>query len=509
MSDLDYGRVAATALQGALDQDDPGVVYGDPDALMGLARPGVWAGEIEARLQQLPHQHRVALRRAAREVARTVPAPIERPAVSGLPILAHQYPHTWWMRSGGTYVPVAPEILLTELSRAHPRVPTQVPLADGGTRPARPSELYELAGGVRVDHLVWRMGADHPSWDEATGTLVVPCCQYSGGVAAYSVRCDRWLAALAGERYDVVLDWIALHVYLDQPIAALYLDGPPSSGKGLFAAAVRRLWGGATSTYQEVVLRGWTGGLRRTPIVGLNERAARDPQERGSAAFRDLVGESAHELVEKYRPAATIEGCARLLITANGPGALRLTDEDLGPADEVAIGLRIVHVEIGPAAAAALATLGGRQETEGWADADGELVAHMRWVIETRRPTRGSRLLVEGDPATWMRGAARRQGLPLSILLAVAAAATGALPPTARDVFWRESDGVLVSCVGLHAHWRALTGDDRAPTLQALGRGLSRLGDRRQRGRMWVYVIPVQSLIDAGSIVGLDTSQLG
>jgi hypothetical protein len=219
------------------------------------------------------------------------------------------------------------------------------------------------------------------------------------------------------------------------------------------------------------------------------------------------VGESTHELREKHRPAATIQGCARLIVTAQGPDALRISEEDLSALDEEAIGLRLLHVQAQPEARRVLEALGGRATTEGWCDPRrGELVAHLRWVIATRQVQPDSRLLVEGDPATWLRGAAQRRGLPQAILVAVARALLGArqvgCPADA-------SDGVAyVSCDLLHQRWRELTGDDRGPSLQALGRGLSRLGGRVHRYGAWVYAVEGGSVVEAAELVGLDAELL-
>lgn len=68
----DHGAIAVERLEAAIAQLNVQLVYDSPDALYGIGRPGVWAGKIEGLIEQLPHRHRVAIRRAAGRVAAAV-----------------------------------------------------------------------------------------------------------------------------------------------------------------------------------------------------------------------------------------------------------------------------------------------------------------------------------------------------------------------------------------------------------------------------------------------------
>lgn len=515
---IDWGRIAVAALQRAIStiDTDPSLtqLYRDEEALYGISPlgQGVWAGQIEGLITQLPHRHRGPIKRAAKATARTVPGEPRqtRGPVTGdaLPIVAVQHPATWWLREGDTYHPVPTELLAVELGRLHPHVSTVVQAGEG-SRPARPAELYAAAGGVRVHELVWEMGRAVPRWDGST--LRLPCCRFVDGPAVYSEAAHRWLSAALDERVVRLYDWVALHPRLSEPIAALYLDGASRAGKGLLISAIVALWGGHRVSYTELAIRGWTDGLRRSPIVHLDERAPRDPADAASARFRSLVAESSHPLTERYRSAATIVGCPRVVISSQGPDALRHSEEELSREDEYAIGTRILHLPWSSDAREYLEQLGGRRVTEGWCAPDGELVAHLRWVIETHEATPDADLLVQGDPATWLRGAARREGLPQQILVAVARAASGVLPAAAQPVVSYHGGGPVVGVGELHAQWTALTGDQRVPSLSRLGRALGRIAIGRDRfgaTRQVGYRLEVASVREAAESVGIDPDSI-
>src|SRR5690606_17437065 len=99
----------------------------------------------------------------------------------------------------------------------------------------------------------------------------------------------RWLELIGGEQHDKLLDWLATVRDLTCPTAGLHRYGPEGAGKGMFAAAVARLWGANVTAYGDVT-GNFNAALRTCPVVFLDEGGA--PPRDGSAAFRTLVGET-------------------------------------------------------------------------------------------------------------------------------------------------------------------------------------------------------------------------
>ena len=70
MNDIDHGAIAVAALREAVEKNSAEGVYQNSGALLGIARPGRWAGEIGLLIQKLPHAHRLEIRRAAKEITK-------------------------------------------------------------------------------------------------------------------------------------------------------------------------------------------------------------------------------------------------------------------------------------------------------------------------------------------------------------------------------------------------------------------------------------------------------
>lgn len=413
------------------------------------------------------------------------------------PLVAHG--PSLWVLDGLSYLNVQPRTAPAELERLNPGLSCRVPTKDGeGVRWMSSTELHE-AHGVTARELVWSCAATRPTWDAKARELVIPAGRYRDGRAAFSERCAAWLRDAMGDREGRVLDWVAGLNRQDITCAALVLRGPKGLGKGMLAAAVSRLFGGFVS-YDEA-LGTFNGRLASTPFVWLDERAAKGG---GSEAFRRLLGNLEHRLRALYQPHQLLRGAVRMLATTNHPDPFRLGEVDLTLDDDDAIGGRLILVDVRPAARAHLGAV-----TDGWCDTDGELVAHLRWVVNTREVTRGERFWVDGDAEDYGRRIGARTGTPGVILDAITRHRED---PSVRrrvergDPFLYDEaypDAVVVSASRLLYAWSALTGSRLVPSAVEIGRALSKLARRgRERLRMssgdrpWAYVVPLSLLAD-------------
>jgi hypothetical protein len=426
----------------------------------------------------------------------------------------------WYIATADGFAPCDKDLLRPELTRHWPGLVTTVQGEDGPPRPMGAAALYERYG-VRADQLFY-------SYTDATrfhyrpphtGDLHVRCIL---GAPPAPVRHEvvlAWLRTLCSteERYDRVLDWLATLPRLDRPTCALLLLGPPSLGKGMLAAGVARYFGTAITAYDEVFQGRFNDSLLRSPVVWLDEISEVDAR---SGRFRSLLGNSVHSVEGKYRPAGTLLGCPRLLVSSNNPDPLKLGREDLTRDDEDAIGSRILIVDCAPATAGWLAERGGRTYTAGWVEVDGrpgKLPETIAWLAEHREVDTTGRFLVMGDAGEWAARAATRTGLPATILEAIGRYASvddngrhierdlhervalacpdGPQPFTFDD---NHPEVVLVSNEGLRAAWGVLF-REHAPSHRQVSNALQRLApDGNQKvatknhGRIRAYSVPLR-----------------
>ncbi len=411
----------------------------------------------------------------------------------------------WYLRESDGYYQVTERLLRPSLQRVHQHVETDVETNDGERKPLGPVGLYQRYGR-RADTVIYRMGTAGGFIPRGAdgGTLVEGVCRYIEVEPRYDDRVASWLFELGGGHDgnpDRLLDWLSTVTLLHRPTAALYLRGAPSCGKSMLAFAVAGGWGRHIVDYADVVLGAYSGALARSPIVLVEERVPETHQERSSGAlFKRFVGRTSHQYTEKYKPSGTIEGCARVIVTANDDNALRLSAEDQRQGEE-AIGLRILHVVVPPTAAEYLASIGGPSGTADWVlredGSPGRIWRHVMWLREHHVLSRPpGRLLVEGDPAGWLRGVAARSGLPQEILIAVTRWVCGVVQVEAS--WMRVPGGVWVPVQDLWTHWEELAATRGRPSAQQLGRALGRIGPREREGgdtRRWGYEVPRDLLV--------------
>lgn len=428
-------------------------------------------------------------------------------------VLMHAESRALWCATDTSYVPTNERLLHAELERWRHGVALWRTTKDGD-KPIPPPELIRRYAW-RVDRLIYDLTATVTRFDRTApgaGDLVIACAPPVPVQPAFSAEVDQWLRLLGGERADRLLDWLATVSDLTWPTAALYLEGRKGAGKGLFASGVARLWGRDRTNYADI-MGSYSSALRHCPIVLLDESAGRVDVDSG--AFRSLVAESERALTEKYKPAATLRGCVRLIVSANNGDALKIR-EDLGPEDEAAIGERILHIDVSHEVSEHLREIGGRATTRDWVDAPdgspGKLPRHIAHLAATRKVKRGSRFAVDGEADKWIRRAGMRGGVQQDVLVALARAANGDAGNLQRGevavVFARGE--ALVSVERLHQRWSVLARTSYTPSLGTLGRALSVLGVsdsrptlREMGGRAKVVHVPGARIVEVADLLGI------
>lgn len=426
------------------------------------------------------------------------------------PILVYPGASVLWVHTPPTgYVLADASMLRRELAQHQPGI-ALFREHKGENKPIPTGALIE-AHGRRVDRIVYDMTISATAYlpgPHGGGELLAACAIPVAIPPVYDEDVDTWLGLLAGSRADRLRDWLATVRDLRHPTAALYLQGPKSLGKGLLAAGVAKLWGRAVTSYVDI-LGNFNGALKTCPVVFLDEGAPISPT--GSASFRSLISESERALTEKYRPAATLRGCVRLIIAANNADALRIR-EDLSPEDEEAIGERILHIDCQTEARDFLVSIGGRAATTAWMeDADGapgRFPRHLAWLAQTRRVIPGHRFLVHGEAGDWLRRAALRGGIQQDVLCVVAMALSSSLSHDPPAVYCPGDNTAHVSPERLHALWPELLRTARVPHPAALGRALTALAPgpavrHRSAGHIPRRVLSGDRILEASRMLGV------
>ncbi len=429
-------------------------------------------------------------------------------------------PRGWFLRQPGGYSHVDGSLLQAEMARHHADDCNVWIEGKHGPRPMKAEEIWSQFG-VRADSLVYSMLADRSGFENDPhtngGTLTLAVCRRDSRLAAcFHQDVDDWLVQMVQEP-DRLRDWLACSLNVALPTAALYLQGSDSVGKGMLATALARVFGRDVVSYADVI-GGFNGALKDCPIVYLDERAPKTSN--GSAAFRTLVGDSSRALTQKHMPAATLIGCPRLIVAANNSDALRLGSESLERADEEAIALRIVHLQVRAECKAWLKSKGGRAFTHDWVElrdgSPGKVAQHIAWLAEHWDVTKpGSRFLVEGDASAWLRSVGLREGLPRRVLVAIAESLSGGeadLEPDGQAVYPDPPNRrVYVRTGNLVKRWSELTGENRPPSADALGKALGRLDPTKRvkipmglhSRRPWAKPVPFDAVVSVAEELGI------
>lgn len=215
----------------------------------------------------------------------------------------------------------------------------------------RPKTADEIKDGhtLSVTSVVTDMTVQH-SYIQDGFTFVRSACPVRSIQPSEDTEVAAWLkhSIQDPEQYQAVLDWLATVTRLDRPSAALYLAGPPGTGKSLLAQGVARLWGTQGATDLVDVVGAWSDRLvQNGPLVFADEYL---PTEfvgaHGTKRLRDMVTRRQRTLNKKYAQQSSIEGYVRLVIAANSLNLFDSIEEHLTSSDVAALCERLLYVDM-------------------------------------------------------------------------------------------------------------------------------------------------------------------
>jgi len=334
----------------------------------------------------------------------------------------------------------------------------------------------------------------------------------------FSEAVDRWLQVFAGEKYEKILDWIAVATRQEEACASLFVRGAEGSAKSLLALGLSRIWTDEGPVKLSVALgEGFNADMMRCPLIlGDEKMPTNNKGQPRTEELRSLITEGHHQFRQKYRDDATLRGNARVILTANNEEMLR-TAQALTNDDIQAISKRILAIHVSEAARLYVEELTYEQRGA-LLDA---IAPHALWLAANRTVTRGMRFIVDGD------GEAARS-------MIVSAGLRGPLlhwattfiinPRHAHTLLVQKSMGgwicvrnkkLHISTPALLEVWEVYTTNRKPPEIRELSQALRGVSEKDQKQlriktatgeeiRKWVWVIDTANLLrwaeDFGSV---------
>jgi len=254
--------------------------------------------------------------------------------------------------------------------------------------------LYEHATAARAVQA--SLSLRESFYDPSTQTFHEAVCPIRRDLKPVEHReIQEWLWLFGG---DVLLDWVAVVSQLDRSAAALYIEGPKGTGKNVLVDGLARLWHkGGASAFKDVIGANFNDSLTRCPLIHADEGIPKTDTIIDD--LRRLIGSNQQPLNRKFMPVVSLEGCPRLIITANNDRVLLDTGAHMGPADIEAVAQRIRQLKATKEAADFLAARRerhGHGYIESWIK-DDHVARHALWLAENRNVDQTKRFLVEGN----------------------------------------------------------------------------------------------------------------
>jgi hypothetical protein len=456
---------------------------------------GQLAAEADA---HMPYDRKEAIRQAFGSDRETPYTPDELANISELTGLSQtQLDRSWILQHESDYyiiglngrlVTAQREALLNTCRVVLAPAPIDLHTIDKtGRRLKSTGELLE-AHSLPITEVRRSLVANVVKFDLPARAITLPACSHRNLAARYSADIDAWLQRLAGERYLDLIGWLAHVPDLAHPLTGLVLTGPKSVGKSLLAMGLSRLWCTTGPSKLADAMGDFNATLERCPMVHADE--AEIPKDvRGverTGDLREFVQSTQRLVNEKFRRQVTLEGAARLQISANNENVFSL-HADLTDHDLDAIAERFTHIRCSPLAAEYLEAKGGREGIASWIEGDG-LPAHVLWLAEQHGNIWRGRFGVESDSNC--KGLADtlavRSGVRSKICELVVRVLSNTEP--LADGAYVIGKELIVHLDWVLRHWELLLGKGR-PATSAIIQALEGLGERLESADGLIYFV--------------------
>lgn len=252
--------------------------------------------------------------------------------------------------------------------------------------------------GIVAEKTVYSLSAQTSYFDVASSTFTEATCPLRVKEARYDEQVNGWLQSLTDNEYDreQIINWLSYVTRLQQPCAALYLEGPPNVGKSLFVDALSRLWTEFGPTMFTSAVGSFNEAILHCPLVVLDEGLKGDHKNDFLITMRTLVADRSRELRIKYRHSASAHGALRFLITANNDAVLASLNQAVSADDVEAFLQRFYHVRVSLRSSIYLQNL-LRKDPDilvKWVQED-IFAKHVLWLVQNRHVQPVGRFMIE------------------------------------------------------------------------------------------------------------------
>jgi hypothetical protein len=358
--------------------------------------------------------------------------------------------------------------------------------ADGnGVRPAKVSEILRKHCTV-ARTLVSSLSSQRSHYDATTETFVEAVCPVRPLEPLYDQDVQDWLEVFFGEEnVEKGLDWVATVTELDRYTCALYLSGPPATGKTLLANGLSRITTEGGPSELGRILENFNEDLMRCPLIFADEHIpAGSRGTRTSTELRNLIGNNRRTLNRKFLPQAPLVGAIRLILAANNDRMLAFS-EDLSVHDLEAVAERFLHVNTAGAAGFFKRFPGGKAP-DPWVEGD-VIAQHALWLRDNRKVDHEGRFLVSGSKSRMLSMLAtggRNAGVVEFLAKYLAATVQQRAPIDVKKLIIAGKGEFWVNTLAVADHWSHFVQNDRAPSTTKVGRALSGLSKDGQERRI-------------------------
>ena len=477
------------------------------------AQEEIQAGRADEQLDRKLLE-RLTIKDAFRSVKQDRTTPYTRPEIKafakegGLESIA-EFRRRWILRSGKTfYFFVGGQYIRRTqdeaLNSAHELLlPAKLPMYRDGANGPVPLKLHELIEryGCVVDKIYVDLTAQKTHYDWENKTVIEAPCPFRPLAPKYSKYVAEWLRALTTSDvlYERLLDWLACVPKVQRPSCALFLYGPPNTGKSLLPSKLARLWreyGGPTEL--ESLATNFNEEMQECPIVFGDEYVPTDHRgDPRTDLLRKIVQEHDRTFKRKHIGDAKLLGAIRLVLAANRSDIFLSTHKTLTNNDITAINERFLCIRVDEGAANYLADLKHNKMDDPDVAAiflGDAIPQHIWWLHENRPVVDNDRLIVSGmanSPLSLrlMVGTGLRSGICHWFTNYITASEEKRNMGNANispiiDTMADGSARLLVTADMLYSLWSAFNPHEEKPRIDSLEKALGGVCDKRTTKRI-------------------------
>lgn len=228
----------------------------------------------------------------------------------------------------------------------------------------------------------------------------------------YNTEVDEYLQLMGGKYYEDLQNWLACFPMIEYPLPALYLQGAPGIGKGMFMAGLEKLTSRKKSANFSDAMGDFQDHYKDTFLISVDEDYEKgDFKKDVVSVLRQIIGGQFNHINIKNVKGIYLEGEWRLVVMANNEDVLEIK-KDLSSIDIKALQGRIFYLDCSENSDAMIKFLeekGGRYgnkstNKEGTKHWPKYIAQHVMWLHKNRPVEHDSRFLMRPPTTPWHEG---------------------------------------------------------------------------------------------------------